>query len=199
MKTPSYAHAETHDHYKPRVRHPRLAEMDRLVEEINRLKVQDPTQGAKIYDDHVAELVRQTRMFTDTLENRQEPSHWSSAQLVVWRSSQMSPERKWQVIENRVSATDYAAYAIVNQGRWLVTCPLSPCSGAQYASFSDQFFWCVDCNNGQTGGQWIPVVWPDNIEEIEEALNLRTLTARNWDVGETIEDLVAQATAENGR
>jgi len=199
MKTPSYPHAETHDHYKPRTRHPRLEDMDRLVEEINRLKVQEPTQGAKIYDDHVSELVRQTRMFIDTPENRQEPNHWSPAQRVVWRSSKMSAERKWQVIENRVSATDYAAYAIVNQGRWLVMCPFSPCSGAQYASFADHNFWCVDCNNGMVGGQWIPVVWPNNIGEIEEALDFRISTARNWDVGETPEDLIAQATIENGR
>jgi hypothetical protein len=84
-----------------------------------------------------------------------------------------------------------AAYAWVNHGRWLVSCPW--CPSAQNASRQDHRFFCTECANRAAGGQWITVVWPDNAGEIERLLGRRTDRAqRNWTPGETVEGLAAE-------
>ena len=192
MIKPTFQHAETHDHYKPRVRDPRIVEAERIAQDVRRLKVTDSDAGSNIVDDLVDHLVKQTLAITGQPEHEKEPDHWTAPQRVVWRSSRLSFDRKAEVIEKGSVTNDSVAYAIVNAGRWLVHCPFPGCNGAQYASAHDARFWCVDCDNKAVGGQWIKVLWPDSVDDIEQALLHRPTEAQHWLTGETVQDLVDQ-------
>jgi hypothetical protein len=126
------------------------------------------------------------------------PVMWSAAQRAVWKFSQQSPERKQDIINSVGVALDAKALAFVNAARWIVACPFDGCSSAQDASFLDQRYWCIDCANRAVGGQWITVVWPDNIAEIESTLELRPTGARHWLPGETMQDLIDQNAQHTG-
>jgi hypothetical protein len=186
----TFQHAEIHDHYMPRGLDPEVIEMNQIAARINKLKVEDPESGEKVHDGLIDQLVRQARKMTRFQD--EEPLDWSGPERCLWRSSELSPERKFEIIEKAPTATDMTAYAVANQGRWLVTCPLPGCNGAQYASVRDPRFWCVDCDNRAANGQWLPVIWPDNPSEIEDVLTTRPKSARNWLPGETVSDLRQQ-------
>lgn len=73
--------------------------------------------------------------------------------------------------------------ARVNHGRWLVDCPA--CKGAELAS--EDGFICCSCGAGR-----YTVVWPDNRADIETVLDSRPVANRNWHLGETVDDLLAE-------
>lgn len=81
--------------------------------------------------------------------------------------------------------------AYVSEGRWVADCP-AKCGGALLVTPSDPWYLCVDCGAG-----WTRVVFPGARIAIEALLMKRSLIAgvpksRNWLVGETVADLVAE-------
>lgn len=79
----------------------------------------------------------------------------------------------------------------VNDGRWIVQCP--DCGGSQLASPEMDRFFCVDCLNVGTDGNWIVVAWPDGVAAIEAALSARPdVRTRNWRPNETVGALLAE-------
>lgn len=79
-----------------------------------------------------------------------------------------------------------------NHGRWVVECPTGD-GGAQFASRQDNRFMCIECLNVAVGGLWIPVVWPDDVADLEAVLDARPVEEnRNWVAGQTVDDLLAE-------
>ena len=79
----------------------------------------------------------------------------------------------------------------MRQGRWVVPCPW--CFGAENASKLDPRFYCIECRNGEVGGAWVRVVWPDDAESIEALLAMRPdPRTRNWWPPETVGELLAE-------
>ena len=86
-----------------------------------------------------------------------------------------------------------AVAAVVNEGRWVVSCPAPRCGGAQLASLTDLRFMCVTCANATNGGSWRPVVLPASLATIVAALDARSHPAdQNWVPGETVAALLAE-------
>lgn len=81
---------------------------------------------------------------------------------------------------------------VVNHGRWVVACP--DCQGAQLACRTDKRFMCDECGNVAIGGEWRPVVWPPQATAIEAVLKRRRIVNQNWLPGETVQDLINEAT-----
>ena len=77
----------------------------------------------------------------------------------------------------------------VNHGRWIVDCP--DCNGAQIASRMGLFF-CVDCGNVANRGCWYAVRFPTEQTVIDAVLLTRPPKNRNWQPGETLEQLRAE-------
>ena len=89
------------------------------------------------------------------------------------------------------------ANARVNHGRWIADCPW--CPSAVVASPDDPRFFCVHCLN-DGGTQWVPIVFPENTDEIEALLDERKVrTAKNWDVDESADDLRDQNDVLSGK
>ena len=189
---PRLQHAETHDHYLPKQRDVRVIEAERLASDVNRLKVEEPSRGQNVYDTLVDELVKASLALSKLPEHEQEPHNWTCAQRVVWRSSNTPYGRRIDIVNDRTVASEQSAYAIVNAGRWIVNCPSPGCYGAQYASHEDRRYWCVNCENRMVGGQWIRVVWPQDVDAIERALSPRPAYAQHWLPGETTDELMKQ-------
>jgi len=190
---PLLEHAEKHSSYLPYPPNPHLAEARRVAEQINKTKIEDPALGYKLYDDLVDSLIENTLAVAKQYEHAPEPPDWSCAQRCVWRFSQLPYDRRHDVVNDRSLATDVKAFAVVNAGRWIVSCVFPGCGGAQYASFNDRRFHCVDCDSKAIGGKWVEVLWPRNLVEIEAALGIhRPLVAQNWVTGETVEDIIKQ-------
>ena len=88
--------------------------------------------------------------------------------------------------------------ARVNQGRWLCDCPNPGCGGALVVSFKDRFFVCTTCGSPENGGAWYRVAFPPQKEQIERELLKRPAKDawrahnRNWELGETVDDLRQQ-------
>lgn len=62
---------------------------------------------------------------------------------------------------------------------WRVKCPF--CDGSQFGDPNVARFCCCDCGNAQVDGQWVRVEWPDNTDEIEQALLARSNpTVMHW-------------------
>lgn len=78
--------------------------------------------------------------------------------------------------------------AYVNHGRWCVRCPW--CRSSQNASRVDHRFFCCECGNAPVGGRWVYVLWPEDWEQVEDALARRpAVKTRNMELGETATDL----------
>jgi len=97
------------------------------------------------------------------------------------------PEPTPATIAGRVQAR-------INHGRWLVGCP--GCNSALVVDLSELVFMCVECGNAAHGGQWLQVTLPRNRKAIEVELlkrpfgrNPADAPTRNWEPGETVEDL----------
>jgi hypothetical protein len=84
--------------------------------------------------------------------------------------------------------------AYVSEGRWVVMCP--DCGGARFAARDDWRFMCVECANFTVEGLWRPVLWPEDVGEIETELERRPMRrTQNWLPGETVDDLAEQLEA----
>ena len=189
---PTFEHAEVHTAYLPHPENPHLAEARRVAEQINAVKVSDPSTGARIYDGLVDSLVENTIAVARQHEHAPEPADWTCPQRCVWRFSTLPYEQRYEIVQDRTVASGVKAYASVNGGKWLITCPFPGCSGAQYASFHDRRFWCVDCNSKAVSGKWIEVVWPEDHLAVESWLSNRPQTAKHWFPGETATDIAEQ-------
>lgn len=84
--------------------------------------------------------------------------------------------------------------AYINHGRWVADCP-GWCGNALVVSQADPYFICSECGSVENGGRWYLVVFPDEKNEIEEALLRRPerdgfrAWSRNWHPGESVERL----------
>lgn len=65
-----------------------------------------------------------------------------------------------------------------NHGRWIVECP--DCRNAQLACKTDLRFLCDQCGNVAAGKLWRPVVWPPDVNGIENLLKNRPVENQNW-------------------
>lgn len=88
--------------------------------------------------------------------------------------------------------------ARINHGQWIVSCDCRsrglPAPGMA-VWLTVPWAWCVRCRNRPCGGAWRPVCVPPESERvgIEAVLTARAESAdRNWQPGETIDDLVRQ-------
>jgi len=83
--------------------------------------------------------------------------------------------------------------AFANEGRWIVSCPVPRCGGAQLASLTDPRFLCVTCGNVANGGAWLPVTFPKALPDIEAALTARANPVQqNWLPGESVAVLLTE-------
>ena len=83
--------------------------------------------------------------------------------------------------------------AKVVHGRWVVVCPDESCFHALEASKRDRRFLCVVCGNKRSGGLWLTVTWPDDVEAGEALLGMRpNVKNQNWLPGESVADLAAE-------
>lgn len=78
-------------------------------------------------------------------------------------------------------------FARVNQGRWIADC--RDCTGAEVV-FDDGWTLCVSCILEDRGIDWRRVVFPRDRLAIEQALAPRRVENRNWEVEETVVDLL---------
>lgn len=140
----------------------------------------DPT-----YEAVVNELIKTLRDFFSSSDYAEEPKGWTAPQRVVWRSSGLSEERRMDIINDRTVDSANPVCAIVNSGRWIVKCSDRRCGGAQYASFADRRYWCLACGNKQVGGQWRQVIWPQEVDAIEQSILSQPIDERHWSPEET--------------
>lgn len=85
------------------------------------------------------------------------------------------------------------AVARINTGRWIVDCPF--CAGAELWDEETGLFFCFSCRNAAAAGDYLRVQIPDAGVRamVEEHLTReRPFKARNWNPGETVDDLRRQ-------
>lgn len=93
---------------------------------------------------------------------------------------------------NFVAAEATPARAFLNHGVWRAWCP--DCAFAAEDVWKDHgLFWCMKCGNAGCGGSWRPLVWPENVAEIEAALDPFPAPAQNWEPWGPSRDLTAEA------
>lgn len=100
-------------------------------------------------------------------------------------------------------------YASINTGRWIAECE---CGGAEIVEPSDPIFFCFSCGNACVEHAARPVIFPENMDELEHLLLKRPgktngvnvierafnsvpafgRLGRDWSVGETVEMLELQ-------
>lgn len=115
--------------------------------------------------------------------------------VVEWASF-VSTERgkPWPKPVGHSADPQLAASAHVNHGRWLVACPFG-CGEHQHASETDRRFFCFTCRNQPVGGVSVPVVWPDERDQVEAHLLARPSERnRNWWPHEAPVDLARENT-----
>jgi len=78
--------------------------------------------------------------------------------------------------------------AYVNHGRWVVKCE---CGGAEKA-WNEGYFMCQSCFNTFHGHKYRLSIFPEHRGQIEKLLIDRPLVNRNWKVGETLGQLLAE-------
>lgn len=186
--------AETHPAYLPKPRDPRWEQARLIAQKVDATKHFDPVTGERIHDHLVDSLIANTLALAKAYEPPTEPAGWTPPQRCVWRSTEnkLPVNQRFAIVNDRSLCRDVKAFVSIRQARWLTLCPFPHCSGAQMASWSDRRFLCVDCLNKAVGGRWIDAVWPLNASEIERWLVHRPDYAKNWDVGETEDDLRKQ-------
>ena len=84
-------------------------------------------------------------------------------------------------------------YARVEQGRWIIDCP--DCGGATLGDPDDRRFFCPDCMNASAGGFWLPVVYPESVDEIETELLRRPIANRNFLPTDTVDRIKSENSA----
>lgn len=62
--------------------------------------------------------------------------------------------------------------AQVNHGRWVANCA---CMSAQIVTPADPRMWCVECGTG-----WWQIVFPADVDAVEQQLAELPMAARNW-------------------
>ncbi|MFE0699113.1 hypothetical protein [Streptomyces sp. NPDC058872] len=63
-------------------------------------------------------------------------------------------------------------YARINHGRWVADCT---CMSAQIVTPADPRMWCVECGTG-----WWQVVFPEDVDAVEQQLADLPVADRNW-------------------
>jgi hypothetical protein len=99
-------------------------------------------------------------------------------------------KRAKKPIPTEVELSASPVKAEINHGRWIVRCPF--CNGAEMADKTDRCFFCLSCLNKNASGKWLPVVFPDNIVEIEGVLLVRKVDNQNWRHEEKLSDLIKE-------
>lgn len=91
-----------------------------------------------------------------------------------------------------ISALKGEVEAFINQGRWVVGCPVRGCGNAVMASYQEPYFFCHACGNADNPDHWYRVIFPEDREEIEKVLlerksqNPFNAPHRNWIPGEDV-------------
>ena len=95
---------------------------------------------------------------------------------------------------SEIDAQALPTFARVNQGRWITDCPQERCPGTSYVWINGPHqFLCNVCANLGIRCRWRLVIVPSDWNDIERVLFERYIpTERNWSVGETIDDLLAE-------
>lgn len=75
--------------------------------------------------------------------------------------------------------------AHINHGNWLVRCP---CGGYEYV-WEEGWVFCFSCANNYIGHKFRKTTFPSIRAEIEGIMKVRPLHNRNWNLGETLDDL----------
>lgn len=183
--------AEFNPHYLARPNDPRWEQTALLSERVRATKQQNP--GIGIYDHLIDALISNTAALAKEYQSPSEPASWTAPQRCVWRSTtNVRTEQRYAIVNDRSLRSDIKAIVSIRQGRWIVMCPFPHCNGAQVASYFDRRFWCVDCKSRATEGKWIEVLWPAAPPDVERWLMNRPHHARNWDFGETEDDIREQ-------
>jgi DNA-directed RNA polymerase subunit N (RpoN/RPB10) len=77
--------------------------------------------------------------------------------------------------------------ARVNWSRWIADCPAPSCTSALQINRGEAWFRCWDC------GEVAEIEWPDYADEVERILLMRPDPhTRNWQQGETLQDLYTE-------
>lgn len=146
----------------------------------------------------------------------------------IMNGNDFAQSKGFTTLREMLTAFDYRSYdtpykagetqgepvtAYISFGFWIAECE---CRGAEYVA-PGQPFYCMSCGNTANGGFARPVIFPDNITEIEAEVLRRPVTqgtgrnqfervqraraivsteqgwlSRTWHPGETIEDLKLQ-------
>lgn len=106
-------------------------------------------------------------------------------------------------------------FAELNHGQWIARCE---CGGAEAVDPSDPIFFCFSCGNFRNKGKLRPVVFPNNLKDIEKEVMKRPIEikagiheierltlakpvkhvngkgflSRTWLPSESVEDIIAQ-------
>ena len=123
------------------------------------------------------------------------PQMGPATQFPPERLAEAAPRFYWQApvaprFDTPTAPKSEAVAAYVNEGRWIAECP--DCRGAQLAARDDRRFLCNECGNVSIDGKWRPVIWPEDVEAIEAALEPRDKGNAHWLPGETAAHLRAE-------
>lgn len=90
---------------------------------------------------------------------------------------------------NQIASNAPISAEIVHN-RWIAQCE---CMGAEVVDRDIPIFFCLSCFNTEIEGKTRPVIFPSQINAIENTLLLRPNPMnRNWRIGETVADLQAE-------
>lgn len=125
-------------------------------------------------------------------------------------------------IKIKMRQADTAAspvYARIYRGHWIADCDV--CNGAMFVDPDDPLFFCLECFNRRDSGKMRPIVFPDDRQEIEQAILERPVNdfagvtdseragrafieaggmtfTRDWVPGETAKDIRTQNSVIDG-
>lgn len=102
----------------------------------------------------------------------------------VYKGAILDPTLAKYGLQPRVS-TEGLLLAEVNHGRWIVKCE---CGGAE-KMWEEGVFMCQSCYNATHKHQYRKAIFPQSRKAIEAILSKRPLPNRNWQSGETLEQL----------